>query len=498
MTSDDVLILSIDQGTTSTRAIVFDTAGSPIASAQRELRQIYPKPGWVEHDPEEIWDSTLLVCREVLEKAERKSRKVVAIGITNQRETTLIWDRKTGTPVANAIVWQDRRTTELCAHLKAQGHEEYVTATTGLVLDPYFSATKINWILDNHPGVRERANRGELAFGTIDSFLLWRLTGGNVHATDATNAARTMLYDIHNNCWDQNLLQLFNVPAEILPKVKDSSANFGATTPNLFGRTIPITGLAGDQQAATVGQACFQPGMIKCTYGTGCFALLNTGPDAIPSTNRLLTTIAYRLDGKTTYALEGSIFAAGAAVQWLRDGLGVIDETSDTEKLARGIEDTGGLYVVPAFTGLGAPYWDPDARGAITGLTFQSGVPQIARATLEAVCYQTYDLLTSMTADGAAKSDTLRVDGGMIENDWLMQFLADILEIAVDRPKIGESTALGAAFLAGLHMSIYGSLEDIARKRQARDKFLPAMRAERRVALLTGWNSAVRQVATRS
>ncbi len=498
MTSDDVLILSIDQGTTSTRAIVFDTAGSPIASAQRELRQIYPKPGWVEHDPEEIWDSTLLVCREVLEKAERKSRKVVAIGITNQRETTLIWDRKTGTPVANAIVWQDRRTTELCAHLKAQGHEEYVTATTGLVLDPYFSATKINWILDNHPGVRERANRGELAFGTIDSFLLWRLTGGNVHATDATNAARTMLYDIHNNCWDQNLLQLFNVPAEILPKVKDSSANFGATTPNLFGRTIPITGLAGDQQAATVGQACFQPGMIKCTYGTGCFALLNTGPDAIPSTNRLLTTIAYRLDGKTTYALEGSIFAAGAAVQWLRDGLGVIDETSDTEKLARGIEDTGGLYVVPAFTGLGAPYWDPDARGAITGLTFQSGVPQIARATLEAVCYQTYDLLTSMTADGAAKSDTLRVDGGMIENDWLMQFLADILEIAVDRPKIGESTALGAAFLAGLHMSIYGSLEDIARKRQARDKFLPAMRAERRVALLTGWNSAVRRVATRS
>jgi glycerol kinase len=307
-----------------------------------------------------------------------------------------------------------------------------------------------------------------------------------------------MLYDIHNNCWDQNLLQLFNVPAEILPKVKDSSASFGATTPNLFGRTIPITGLAGDQQAATVGQACFQPGMIKCTYGTGCFALLNTGPDAIPSTNRLLTTIAYRLDGKTTYALEGSIFAAGAAVQWLRDGLGVIDETSDTEKLARGIEDTGGLYVVPAFTGLGAPYWDPDARGAITGLTFQSGVPQIARATLEAVCYQTYDLLTSMTADGAAKSDTLRVDGGMIENDWLMQFLADILEIAVDRPKIGESTALGAAFLAGLHMSIYGSLEDIARKRQARDKFLPAMRAERRVALLTGWNSAVRQVATRS
>ncbi|HIF08884.1 MAG TPA: glycerol kinase GlpK [Sneathiellales bacterium] len=491
-------MLSIDQGTTSTRAIVFDTAGSPIASAQRELRQIYPKPGWVEHDPEEIWDSTLLVCREVLEKAERKSRKVVAIGITNQRETTLIWDRKTGTPVANAIVWQDRRTTELCAHLKAQGHEEYVTATTGLVLDPYFSATKINWILDNHPGVRERANRGELAFGTIDSFLLWRLTGGNVHATDATNAARTMLYDIHNNCWDQNLLQLFNVPAECLPKVKDSSANFGATTPNLFGRTIPITGLAGDQQAATVGQACFQPGMIKCTYGTGCFALLNTGPDAIPSTNRLLTTIAYRLDGKTTYALEGSIFAAGAAVQWLRDGLGVIDETSDTEKLARGIEDTGGLYVVPAFTGLGAPYWDPDARGAITGLTFQSGVPQIARATLEAVCYQTYDLLTSMTADGAAKSDTLRVDGGMIENDWLMQFLADILEIAVDRPKIGESTALGAAFLAGLHMSIYGSLEDIARKRQARDKFLPAMRAERRVALLTGWNSAVRQVATRS
>lgn len=366
----DPLILSIDQGTTSTRAIVFDPMGTPIASAQQELTQIYPKPGWVEHDPVQIWNSTVEVCRQALSEAEIAGRRVTTIGITNQRETTVIWDRETGAPIYNAIVWQDRRTSDVCATLKGQGCEPHVTARTGLLLDPYFSATKIAWILDNVAGARTRADRGELAFGTIDSFLLWRLTDGQVHRTDATNAARTLLYDIHDNCWDPALLDMFRVPEQILPEVFDCAADFGRTVSTLFGRDIPITGMAGDQQAAIVGQACFEPGMIKCTYGTGCFALLNTGREAIQSENRLLTTIAYRLNGETTYALEGSIFAAGAAVQWLRDGLGILDDTGDSEELARAIDDTGGVYVVPAFAGLGAPHWDPDARGAIFGLTF--------------------------------------------------------------------------------------------------------------------------------
>jgi len=498
VTQRNSLILSIDQGTTSSRAIVFNISGNPVATAQQEFKQKYPHPGWVEHDPEEIWETTKQVCREAVENAERGGQKVVAVGITNQRETTIIWDRQTGVPIHNAIVWQDRRTAENCARLKALDCEVKVTASTGLLLDPYFSATKIAWLLDNIPGARERAGRGELAFGTIDSFLLWRLTDGKEHATDATNAARTMLYDIHNNCWDPELLEMFDIPAEILPVVKDCAADFGATYPPFLGRSIPITGVAGDQQAAAVGQACFRPGMIKSTYGTGCFVLLNTGSDAIQSKNKLLTTIAYRLSGKTTYALEGSIFAAGAAVQWLRDGLGVIASSPETESLARGIEDTGGVYVVPAFAGLGAPYWDPNARGAILGLTFSSGVAQITRATLEAVCYQTLDLLNAMSADGAAKPAALRVDGGMIENAWLMQFLTDILDIPVDRPKIGETTALGAAFLAGLHFGIYKSLEDIAAIRQARDEFSPCLAQDQRSVLISGWKAAIARVATTS
>ncbi len=497
MTPSNALILSIDQGTTSTRAIVFDANGNPVARAQQEFKQIYPKPGWVEHDPEEIWTTTLNVCRKALEEAERDGRRVEAIGITNQRETTIIWDRKTGQPIHNAIVWQDRRTADVCRRLKEEGCETDASARTGLLLDPYFSGTKVAWLLDNVAGARGRAERGELAFGTIDSFLLWRLTSGKVHATDATNASRTLLYNIHENQWDAELLRLLNVPEQILPNVLDCTADFGTTAPGVLPRPIPITGIAGDQQAATVGQACFQPGMIKSTYGTGCFILLNTGPHAVISKNRLLTTIGYRLKGETTYALEGSIFAAGAALQWLRDGLKIIDSTPESEALARAINTTGGVYMVPGFAGLGAPHWDPDARGAIVGLTFDSGVPEIVRAALESVCYQTRDLLNAMIADGAAAPETLRVDGGMIQNTWLMQFLADILNVTVDRPVVGETTALGAAYLAGLQIGVFTSLADIAAKRQERDQFSPNMAAERRMALISGWEHAVGQVTSR-
>lgn len=506
MANDHALILAIDQGTTSTRAIAFDANGAPVASAQQEFTQIYPNPGWVEHDPEEIWTTTLNVCRETIDDAESKGRQIKTIGITNQRETTIIWDRETGEPVHNAIVWQDRRTTDVCLRLKEQGFEPDVTARTGLLLDPYFSATKIAWILDSVAGARDRANRGDLAFGTVDSFLLWRLTGGKVHATDATNASRTLLYNIHDNRWDPELLSLFGIPETMLPDVLDSAADFGTTDPKLFGRPIPISGMAGDQQAATVGQACFKPGMIKCTFGTGCFALLNTGSQAVSSNNRLLTTIAYRLGGQTTYALEGSVFAAGAALQWLRDGLQIIDSTPESESLAGGIDTTGGVYMVPAFAGLGAPHWDPEARGAIVGLTFDSGVPEIVRAALESVCYQTRDLLDAMTSDkiaakivakienGAAAPETLRVDGGMIENAWLMQFLSDILNVNVERPVIGETTALGAAYLAGLQHGIYTSLDDIAARRQQRDQFTPQMPAAQRNTLLAGWQQAVARI----
>lgn len=497
MAKDDALILAIDQGTTSTRAIAFDIHGSPVASAQHEFSQIYPNPGWVEHDPEEIWATTLRVCREVIEKAGSDNRRIECLGITNQRETTIIWDRGTGQPIHNAIVWQDRRTTETCVHLKDQGLEPEVAARTGLLLDPYFSGTKIAWLLDNVEGARQRAERGELAFGTIDSFLLWRLTGGKVHATDATNASRTLLFNIHDNRWDAQLLDMLDVPESMLPQVFDCAANFGTTDPELFGRAIPVSGMAGDQQAATIGQACFTPGMIKCTYGTGCFALLNTGTRAVSSNNRLLTTIAYRLNGQTTYALEGSVFAAGAALQWLRDGLGIIAHTPESETLAREIETTGGVYMVPAFAGLGAPHWDPEARGAIVGLTFDSGVPEVVRATLESICYQTRDLLDAMIADGAAAPDILRVDGGMIENAWLMQFLSDILDVTVDRPVIGETTALGAAYLAGLQSGIFSSLKDIATKRQRRDSFTPDMPAQQRSSLLEGWEQAVGRIRSK-
>ena len=431
-------ILSIDQGTTSSRAMVFDATGKPISVAQKEFAQHYPHDGWVEHDPEEIWSTTLDVCRQASAGGDVDAKSIAAIGITNQRETTLVWDRGTGKSVYRAIVWQDRRTAEHCDALRAAGDEDLVTAKTGLLLDPYFSATKIAWILDNVDGAREKAERGDLAFGTVDCFLLWRLTGGRVHATDATNASRTMLFDIHSQSWDDELLDLFRVPRSLLPEVRDCAAHFGDTDAELLGRAIPVTGIAGDQQAAAVGQACFSPGMIKSTFGTGCFVLVNTGDEAVRSRNRLLTTVCYRLDGKVTYALEGSIFIAGAAVQWLRDRIGLIESASETEALASSLPDNRGVYLVPAFTGLGAPHWDARARGGLFGITRDTGVAEITRATLESVCYQTRDLLQAVADDGAASLAALRIDGGMVANDWLMQFLADIVNLRVERPVVTE------------------------------------------------------------
>ncbi len=485
-------ILAIDQGTTSTRAIVFDAAGVPRAAAQEELRQIFPAEGWVEHDPAEIWAATLAVCGQALAGAGLAARDMAAIGITNQRETTILWERESGRPVMNAIVWQDRRTAGLCGRLVEDGHEDMVARKTGLVVDPYFSASKIAWILDNVAGARDRAERGELAFGTVDAFLLWRLTG--VHATDATNAARTMLFDIHEQAWDDELLDLFGVPRAILPEVRDNSGEFGVAQAAHLGGEIPVTGMAGDQQAACVGQACFGPGMTKCTFGTGAFVLMNTGSAPVTSANRLLTTLAYRLEGRPVYAVEGSIFNAGTAVQWLRDGLGLIADAGETEALAAGIPDTGGVYLVPAFTGLGAPYWDPAARGAVLGLTRDSGRAEIARAALESVCYQTRDLMTAMAEDGAARPAALRVDGGMVANDWFLQYLADILDLPVERPAVVETTALGAAYLAGLGVGLYGSLEDVAGQWRCQRRFEPKLAAERRERLYAGWLEAVRRV----
>lgn len=487
-------ILAIDQGTTSTRAMLFDPTGRPVGQAQREFEQHFPQPGWVEHDPEDIWRDTIAVADAALRAADREAGDIAAIGITNQRETTVVWDRTTGAPIHRAIVWQDRRTASACERLRAAGHEALVQARTGLLIDSYFSATKVAWLLDNVDGARARARRGELAFGTIDCFLLWRLTGGRVHATDATNAARTMLYDIHKQAWDQELLALFDIPASMLPEVRDNDASFGTAAADLLGAAIPIAGMAGDQQAATVGQACFREGMTKSTYGTGCFALLNTGARALASKNRLLTTIAYRVDGRAAYALEGSIFVAGAAVQWLRDGLGIIASARETEALARAADPAEAVYMVPAFTGLGAPYWDPHARGAILGLTRASGPAEIARAALEAVCYQTRDLLDAMAADGAARLDTLRVDGGMVANDWLLQTLADTLGVAVERPVVSETTALGAACLAGLRNGFYQGLEGIAGHWQCAGRFEPRMDQATRAARYDGWRDAVRRV----
>jgi glycerol kinase len=487
-------ILAIDQGTTSTRAILFDLNGEPQATSQRELPQIYRADGWVEHDAEEIWRATVAVVKAALTKAHAAAADVAAVGITNQRETTVVWDRESGKPIHNAIVWQDRRTTAFCKELVAAGHDPLVQKKTGLLIDPYFSGTKVAWLLDNVAGARDAAERGELAFGTIDSFLLWRLTGGKVHATDATNASRTMLFNIHTQDWDAELLEMLNVPASLLPAVKDSAAEFGATDKKLFGAALPVAGIAGDQQAALVGQAGFGPGMIKSTYGTGCFVVLNTGDQAVASQNRLLTTLAYRLNGKPTYAIEGSIFVAGAAVQWLRDGLKLIHAAGDSQALAASIEGNHGVYLVPAFTGLGAPYWDPEARGAILGLTRDTGIAEIVRSALEAVCYQTRDLMAAMGADGGTELRALRVDGGMARNDWVMQFLADILDLPVERPVVTETTALGAAYLAGLQTGLFKSVEDIAKRWQRDRLFEPRMKADQRAALYAGWRAAVARV----
>ena len=484
-------LLAIDQGTTSTRAILFSAAGEPLHAEQLELRQIFTRDGWVEHDPEEIWDATLAVCRAVLGRA---GTAPAAIGITNQRETTVLWDRSTGRALYNAIVWQDRRGAELCARLVREGHAVTIQERTGLVVDSYFSATKLAWLLDNVAGARAAAERGDLAFGTIDSFLLWRLTGGKVHATDATNAARTMLFNIHTQTWDETLLDLFGVPAAVLPEVRDCAADFGRTEPALVGAPIPICGMAGDQHAALIGQACFAPGMIKATFGTGCFVLAHTGSKHIASRNRLLTTMAYRLNGEVTYALEGSVFNTGTAVQWLRDNLGIIENAEETEGLAAGLGGSAGVYFVPAFTGLGAPHWQPAARGAIFGLTRDTGRAEIVRAALEAACYQTADLLSAMTADGAAQPSALRVDGGMAANNWLMQFLADVLDVPVERPRSTETTALGAALLAGLQAGVHQSLNDIAKTWQLDRRFEPRMKNTERQGLLDGWAAALARV----
>ena len=485
-------ILAIDQGTTSSRSIVFDAGLRVVASAQEEFPQHYPQSGWVEHDPSDLWATVAGTARAAIEKAGISADSIAAIGITNQRETVLIWDRATGEPIHRAIVWQDRRTADTCDALRAAGHEPMITARTGLLLDPYFSGTKIKWLLDHIPGARDRAAKGELAFGTVDTFLIWKLTGGRVHATDATNAARTLVYNIAKNEWDAEICALLDIPMALLPEVKDCAADYGVTRPDLFGREIPILGVAGDQQAATVGQACFAPGMMKSTYGTGCFALLNTGADMVPSKNRLLTTIAYRLNGQTTYALEGSIFIAGAVVQWLRDGLKIIREAKETQPLADQADPTQDVVLVPAFTGLGAPYWRPDCRGAVFGLTRNSGPAELAKAALESVGYQTRDLLEAMRSDwGAAADGVLRVDGGMTASDWAMQFLSDILGAPVDRPVVTETTALGAAYLAGLQAGLCPAPAAFAKQWALQHRFTPAMDEPTRQAKYARWQRAV-------
>ncbi len=486
-------ILAIDQGTSSSRAILFTAEGQVQASAQEAFPQHFPQDGWVEHEPDDLWCTVLSSCRQVLERSGIGAERIAAIGITNQRETTLVWDRETGEPLYRAIVWQDRRTADYCERLKQEGLEPRVNAKTGLLIDPYFSATKIRWILDNVPQAREKAQQGRLAFGTVDTFLLWKLTGGREHRTDATNASRTLLFNIHSQRWDEALLQQFNIPLSMLPDVMDSSDDFGSSDAQLLGGSIPILGVAGDQQAALVGQTCFAQGMAKSTYGTGCFLMLNTGDTARKSENRLLTTVAYRLDGKPTYALEGSIFVAGAAIQWLRDGLKLIDKAGDAEPLAVQTPLDHGVYLVPAFTGLGAPYWDPTARGAIFGLTRDTGIKEIVSAGLQAVCYQTKDLQKAMEGDGV-RITTLRVDGAMAANSWLMQLLADVLGARVDRPQIIETTALGVAYLAGLKAGVFSSLEQLEQLWQCERRFEPLMSKADRDRYYAGWQQAVRRV----
>jgi glycerol kinase len=488
-------ILAIDQGTTSSRAIVFDKKRQIAGSAQKEFTQIFPASGWVEHDPEEIWKSVLATVKGAMKKADIEAGQIAAMGITNQRETVVVWEKETGKPIHNAIVWQDRRTSAMCAKLKKQGLEPLFTKKTGLLLDPYFSGTKLSWLLDKIPGARKRAEKRELLFGTIDCFLIWRLTAGKVHATDATNASRTLIYNIARNEWDEELLKILRIPAAMLPQVKDCAADYGVSEKSLFGAEIPIRGVAGDQHAATIGQACFETGMMKSTYGTGCFAMLNTGADMVRSKNRLLTTIAYRLNGKTTYALEGSIFIAGAAVQWLRDGMKIIKTASETGKLAESADPSQDVYLVPAFVGLGAPYWNAEARGAVYGLTRNSGPAEFARAALEAVAYQTNDLLTAMKKDwkGSGKSTVLRVDGGMVASDWTMQRLADILDAPVDRPIILETTALGAAWLAAQADGVWPDQKGFAKSWALERRFTPKIDPKARDAKLKGWAKAIRQ-----
>lgn len=486
-------ILAIDQGTTSSRAILFDAGMRQIANAQQEFTQHYPASGWVEHDPDDLWNTTVQTCREAIERAGITAADITAIGITNQRETTVVWEKATGKPIHNAIVWQDRRTADYCRELRDAGHEKMFNDRTGLLIDPYFSGTKLKWILDNVEGARARAQDGELLFGTVDSFLIWKLTGGAVHATDATNAARTLLYDIRKGRWSSSICALLDIPEQMLPQVKDCAADFGVTSRDLLGHEIPITGVAGDQQAAALGQACFTPGMIKATYGTGCFALLNTGDMPVTSKNRLLTTIAYQLDGKPTYALEGSIFVAGAVVQWLRDGLKIITEARETQPLAETADPAQQVVLVPAFTGLGAPYWNADCRGAVFGLTRNSGPAEMAKAALESVGYQTRDLLEAMHDDWAnlGTESVLRVDGGMSASCLAMQFLSDIIAAPVDRPKELESTALGVAWLAGMRTGIYPDKEEFAKGWALDRQFLPAMEEEERDVKYRAWKRAV-------
>ena len=492
-------VLAIDQGTTSTRAILFDERMRITASAQTEFPQHYPRSGWVEHDAEDLWATTAGTAQAAIERGHVGPEDIVAIGITNQRETTVVWDRETGRAIHPAIVWQDRRTAALCAELAEAGHEELITTRTGLIIDPYFSATKLKWILDETDGARAAARAGRLLFGTVDSYLIWRLTGGQAHVTDATNASRTMLYNIHRGEWDEEILRLLDIPAAMLPEVRDCAAEFGASRRDLFGRAIPILGVAGDQQAATCGQACFEPGMVKSTYGTGCFALLNTGSEPVRSGNRLLSTIAYQLDGRPAYALEGSIFIAGAVVQWLRDGLRLIRDAAESQSLAAKADPNQQLYLVPAFTGLGAPYWDPEARGAIFGLTRGSGPAEFARAALESVAFQTRDLLEAMARDwqGGGAASVLRVDGGMTASDWTMQAIADLCGRPVDRPQLTETTALGAAWLAGMRAGLYPEPGEFARGWALERRFEPALDATRREARYAGWRDAVSRTLSR-
>ncbi len=488
-------IVSIDQGTTSSRALLIDQNGRVLYTEQREFTQYFPADGWVEHDPDEIWQTTLAVTRAALDYAKQLPGEVKAVGITNQRETSVVWDRKTGEPIYNAIVWQDRRTASLCAALKRDGVEADVQEKTGLLLDPYFSATKVAWILDNVAGARACAERAELAFGTIDTFLIWRLTGARSHVTDASNASRTMLFDIRKQQWDPELLDLFRVPQNCLPRVMDCAADFGVTDASVLGQALPICGVAGDQQAALIGQACFAPGMVKSTYGTGCFLVINTGAELVTSEHRMLSTVAYRLDGSTCYAVEGSIFVAGAAIKWLQDELNLLDDAAKSAEMAASLDDNCGVYLVPAFTGLGAPHWLPDARGTIFGMTRDTGKEQFARAALESVAYQTADLVDAIHSDGSAVN-RLRVDGGMANNDWFCQFLSDVLNLPVARPSSTETTALGAAYLAGLHCGIYSSLDAIEKNWNIDRSFETSMPLTQRQQLLTRWRKAVRLAAS--